>query len=38
VSDARWQRLQDLFEGLLERAPEERDAWLVGYKQGFTIK
>ena len=29
MSDARWQRLQELFEGLLERMPDERDAWLA---------
>jgi serine/threonine-protein kinase len=29
VSGARWQRLQELFEGLLERAPGEREAWLA---------
>ncbi len=29
MSDARWQRLQELFEGLLDRTPEERDAWLA---------
>ena len=28
MSDARWQRLQVLFEGLLEREPAEREAWL----------
>lgn len=26
----RWRRLQDLFEGALARAPDERDAWLAG--------
>ncbi|HVT31833.1 MAG TPA: tetratricopeptide repeat protein [Rhodanobacteraceae bacterium] len=28
MSDARWQRLQALFEGLLERDPAEREAWI----------
>ena len=29
MSDARWQRLQALFEALLDRAPDEREAWLA---------
>ncbi len=29
MSGQRWQRLQELFEGLLERAPAEREAWLA---------
>ncbi|MBA8883406.1 serine/threonine-protein kinase [Dokdonella fugitiva] len=29
MSDARWERLQVLFEGLLERPPASREAWLA---------
>jgi eukaryotic-like serine/threonine-protein kinase len=38
VSEARWQRLQALFEGLLERAPEEREAWLVSVEADPAIR
>jgi eukaryotic-like serine/threonine-protein kinase len=29
MNDARWRRLQELFEGLLERPADEHDAWLA---------
>jgi len=38
MSDARWQRLQELFEGLLERAPAEREAWLASVEPDAELR
>ncbi|HJT97891.1 MAG TPA: tetratricopeptide repeat protein [Rhodanobacteraceae bacterium] len=36
--DARWQRLQQLFEGLLEREPDEREAWLASVEPDDALR
>ena len=33
MSDARWQRLQELFEGLLDRTP----GWTRAYADGIAV-
>ncbi|MBO9663977.1 serine/threonine-protein kinase [Dokdonella sp.] len=38
IDPARWQRLQELFDGLLARAPEAREAWLAGLGDEETLK
>jgi serine/threonine-protein kinase len=38
MSDARWQRLQELFEGLLEREPDERDGWLASVEPDEALR
>jgi serine/threonine-protein kinase len=38
MSDARWQRLQELFESLLTLAPEARAAWLDGVDADADLK
>jgi serine/threonine-protein kinase len=38
MSDARWQRLQELFEGLLEREPAAREAWLASVESDAELR
>jgi serine/threonine-protein kinase len=38
MSDARWQRLQELFEGLLERSPDEHEAWLASMEADADLR
>jgi serine/threonine-protein kinase len=38
MSDARWQRLQVLFEGLLEREPGAREAWLASVEPDEALR
>jgi len=38
MNDARWQRLQELFEGLLERAPADREPWLATVEPDETLR
>ena len=38
MNDARWQRLQALFEGLLEHEPAEREAWLAGVESDADLR
>jgi len=38
MSDSRWQRLQELFEGLLAREPGEREEWLAAVEADATLR
>jgi len=38
MSDKRWQRLQELFEGLLERSPDEHEAWLAAVESDADLR
>jgi serine/threonine-protein kinase len=38
MSDARWQRLQELFDGLLAEQPEDRVAWLSDAEQDEGLR
>jgi serine/threonine-protein kinase len=38
MSESRWQRLQALFEGLLERDPAEREAWLLSVEPDADLR
>jgi serine/threonine-protein kinase len=38
MSDSRWERLQFLFDGLLERAPAEREAWLSDVEPDIDLR
>lgn len=38
MSQARWQQLQEVFEGLLERDPSERADWLATLDVDASIK
>jgi len=38
MSDARWRRLQELFEGLLDRPSEEHDTWLAEVEPDETLR
>ena len=38
MSDTRWERLQFLFDGLLERAPAERESWLAEVEPDIDLR
>ncbi|SFN09721.1 serine/threonine-protein kinase [Dokdonella immobilis] len=38
MNPARWKRLQELFEALLEQAPAEREAWLAAHESDPALR